>query len=155
MLVWRDFAQSSPDIAATGLRLFNLNEVAFLATVSKSGRPRLHPFVPKIVDNHLLAFIMDSSPKINDLKTRRQYSIHTLPGRDDEEFFVSGEASYCNDYIELRRQAEIAMGFVTGVDEHHVLFEFKVDRALWTSWLDFGTPKHRPNYKRWAYSELT
>jgi hypothetical protein len=146
---WQKFSLSSPQIASTGIRLLKQNEVAFLATVSKTGRPRLHPFVPKIVDGKLLAFIMDSSPKLDDLKLQRQYSIHTLPGEEDEEFYISGEATLCDSNVELRQEAALAMGFATGVDEHHILFEFKIDRALWTKWLDFGKPKHRPEYSRW------
>lgn len=92
---------------------------------------------------------MDSSPKIKDLENRRQYAIHTLPGKEDEEFFVSGEAQYCDEEGQFRTKAAIPMGFATGVDEHHILYEFKFDRALWTQWLEFGTPNHRPKHTRW------
>ncbi len=149
MITWQEFSSASPEIAAAGTRLLQKNEVAFLATVSETGRPRLHPFVPRILDNRLVAFIMDSSPKLNDLKIRKQYSIHALPGPEDEEFFLSGEAVYCNLDIRLRTDAAVAMGFATGVDEHHILFDFRIDRSLWTKWLDFGTPQHRPEYKSW------
>jgi len=147
---WRELELAAPEIAGAGKRLLALNEVAFLATVSASGRPRIHPFVPRIVEQRLVAFIMDSSPKLTDLRDRKQCSIHTLPGPEDEEFFVSGEATYLNADAEFRAASADAMGFVTGVDEHHILFEFRFDRALWTRWLDFGTPDHRPNYTRWS-----
>ncbi|MEM7016316.1 MAG: pyridoxamine 5'-phosphate oxidase family protein [Pseudomonadota bacterium] len=149
MLDWKAFALTSPQIADAGQRLLALNEVAFLATVSRAGRPRIHPFVPRIVNDRFVAFIMDSSPKIHDLKRHKQCSIHTLPGDEDEEFFISGEALYCDTESSFREEAARAMGFVTGVDEHHILFEFVFDRALWTQWLDFGTPQHRPQYTRW------
>jgi hypothetical protein len=149
MVGWSDFEKSAPDIASAGRRLLELNDVAFLATVSKTGRPRIHPFVPKIVSGRLVAFVMDSSPKIADLRQRTQFSIHALPGAEDEEFFVSGESICCDTNGELRKEAAKAMGFVTGVDEHHILFEFTLDRALWTKWLDFGTPNHRPHHQRW------
>ena len=150
MTSWSEFEGAAPDIAAAGRRLLKLNDVAFLATVSSSGRPRIHPFVPKIVDDRLVAFIMDSSSKIKDLEARKQYSIHALPGEEDEEFFVSGESIECDAQLEFREKAGIAMGFATGIDEHHVLFEFQIDRALWTRWVDFGTSQHRPEYKRWV-----
>ena len=66
---WSTFAELAPDIAATGIRLFAREEVAFLSTTSAEGRPRIHPFVPKVVDGRLVAFVLDSSPKINDLAT--------------------------------------------------------------------------------------
>jgi hypothetical protein len=146
---WKDFAKAVPAFARAGSRLMDRNEVAFLATVSGTGRPRIHPFVPRVVHGRLVAFIMDSSPKLRDLDARRQYAIHTLPGDEDEEFFLSGEARRITDEPEFHQLAVAAMGFATGVDEHHILFEFQTDRALWTRWLDFGTPDHRPDYVRW------
>jgi hypothetical protein len=150
MLGWKEFSSAAPVIAEAGSRLLGLNEVAFLATVSATARPRIHPVVPRIVEERIVAFIMDSSPKLKDLQNRRQYSIHTLPGNEDEEFFASGEAVYCDTETRFRDAAANAMGFATGVDEHHILYEFRFDRALHTQWLDFGTPKHRPKRTHWS-----
>ena len=152
MLDWNNFSQAAPEIASAGIDLMKLNEVAFLATTSQTGRPRLHPFVPRIVNLRLVAFIMDSSPKIQDLEVRRQYAIHTLPGKEDEEFYVSGTADACNDESQFRNSVAEAMGFATGVDEHHILYEFSIDRALWTRWVDFGTDNHRPERTVWRSS---
>ncbi len=149
MLNWTAFERAAPQIAAAGIGLLRRSEVAFLATVSAAGRPRTHPFIPRVVEGRLVAFVMDSSPKIVDLKQRRQYSIHAQPGDEDEEFFVSGEALDVNANADLRAAATEAMGFATGVDEHHVLFEFSFDRALHTRWLDFGTASHRPEWHKW------
>ena len=149
-LGWHAFAQRSPDIAQAFERLLVKNEVAFLATVAASGRPRIHPFVPKIVGDRLIAFVMDSSPKRRDLEARKQYAIHALPGDADEECMLSGEGRCCDDAADFRTQAATAMGFVTGVDERHILYEFLLDRALWTRWLDFGTPDHRPKHTTWT-----
>ncbi len=150
MLNWAEFVTESPKISEAGIRLFAKNDVAFLATVSGTGRPRIHPFVPKILEERFVAFIMDSSPKSRDLDVRRKYSIHALPGDEDEEFYISGEADPCNEEAEFRSRVASSMGFATGVDEHHILYEFKIDRALWTTWLEFGTPNHRPKYVRWT-----
>jgi len=146
---WGEFAGAAPSIATAGQKLLALNEVAFLATTSKTGRPRLHPFVPRVVEQRLVAFIMDSSPKIRDLEIRRHYAIHTLPGNEDEEFFISGDACRYSGDSSFRNSAAEAMGFATGVDEHHILYEFEIDRALWTRWLDFGTANHRPERQLW------
>ena len=151
MLEWREFTEASPAIANAGTALLAQNEVAFLATVSATGRPRIHPFVPRVVEGHLVAFIMESSPKYRDLLHRPQYAIHALPGPEDEEFFISGETAGIDQDRPLREAAIEAMGFATGVDEHHKLFEFRIDRALATRWLDFGTPRHRPEYTRWTH----
>lgn len=147
---WSTFAELAPDIAAAGIRLFAREEVAFLSTTSAEGRPRIHPFVPKVVDGRLVAFVLDSSPKINDLARVEFYAIHASLGPEDEEFFVSGKAVSRNENAKLRAAADLAMGFATGsADQHHRLYEFLIDRALWTTWENFGTPDHRPNYRRW------
>ncbi len=150
MLNWKEFTAESPDLSKAATRLLALNEVAFIATVSADSRPRLHPFVPKVVADRLVAFIMDSSPKLKDLSTRGCYAIHMLPGNDDEQFFISGDAICRDDDALLRTAAAATMGFATGVDEHHILYEFEMDKALWTTWLDFGSPNHRPKHRRWA-----
>ncbi len=153
MLSWDEFARHAPEFAAAGARLLQRNEVAFLATVSRGGKPRLHPFVPKIVDGRLLTFIMASSPKQRDLRERGHYAMHCLPGDEDEEFNLTGQALPHDEEAELRSDAARAMGFVTGVDDSHLLYELMIDHALWTTWLDFGTPRHRPNYRRWSASQ--
>ena len=91
MVNWTEFAAQSHEISEAGRRMLARYNLAFLATVSASGRPRIHPFVPKVVDGRLIAFILDTSPKQQDLRVRRQYAIHTLPGKEDEEFTISGD----------------------------------------------------------------
>ena len=149
MIGWAEFERTVPEIAFAGIDLLKISGVAFLATVSATGRPRLHPFVPRVVEGKMVAFILDASPKITDLRHRKQYSIHTLPGVNDEEFYLSGESREIAGDPRLRKLATDAMGFATGVDEHHILFEFTFDRALHTTWLDFGTPNHRPKRSVW------
>jgi hypothetical protein len=123
MLGWREFDKAARPVAKAGTRLLKAQEVAFLATTSTTGRPRIHPFVPRVVDCRLVAFIMDSSPKFKDLCERKQYSIHAQPGPLGEEFFVSGEAVQGNRDRDrdrdrdrhFRLQAETAMGLRPGL----------------------------------------
>ena len=150
MLNWSDFAAAAPDIAAAGLRLIDLNEVALLATVSAEGRPRLHPFVPKIVDGRAVAFILKTSPKKRDLDDREFYTIHAQPGPQDEEFMISGKAVCIHEEAAFRTAALKAMGFVTEADEGEILYEFLIDHSLWTKWLNFGTLDHRPERIVWT-----
>ena len=144
---WPEFSRSAPEIAEAGVRLLAANEVAFLATVAGNGRPRLHPFVPRIVDDTLIAFIMRTSPKRRDLDTNGCYALHMMPGPEDEEVFFSGLAVRAD--TGLRDEASEAMGFATGVDDDHLLYELRIERALWTRWRDFGTPDHRPERVAW------
>lgn len=149
MLDWAEFSERVSTIAPAGERLLSTNQVAFLATVSSEGRPRLHPFVPKIVDGKLVAFIVDRSPKFRDIVANGWYAIHAWPGPEDEEFYIAGSAALIDHDTGLRERAGEAMGFFTEIREDEKLVEFRIDRALWTRWLDFGTPNHRPEYQRW------
>lgn len=153
MIGWSDLESAAPAVMSAGHRLLKRNEVAFMATVSATGRPRVHPFVPRVVDGRLVAFISSASPKLRDLRDRRQVAIHALPGAEDEEFCLSGEAVELTSDPDLRARAVEAMGFATGVDSDHVLFEFVFDRALHTRWLDFGTPDHRPSRSVWRLDD--
>lgn len=152
MVPWSGFSSTSGELAAAAARLMDRHDVAFLATASAAGRPRLHPFVPRVVDGRMVAFIVDRSPKYRDLIERRQYAIHLMPGDEDEQFFFSGEADYVDDDAAFRQKAAGAMGFFTDIDAGEKLFEFRLDRALWTRWLDFGTKDHRPKHLRWRAS---
>ena len=74
---WSRFEGEAPDLASVGRRLFEKHEIAYLATVSGQGRPRIHPLCP------------------------------------------------------------------------HLLYEFRIERALWTLWENFQKPGMRPVYGRW------
>lgn len=150
MLNWAEFAKAAPEIAEAGLALTDPNEVALLATVSAEGRPRIHPFVLKFVEGRAVAFILRTSPKKRDLDERGFYTVHAQPGPEDEEFMISGKAICIHEEADFRTRALKAMGFVTEADEGEILYEFLIDRALWTRWLDFGTPDHRPDRKIWT-----
>ena len=101
---WAAFAEAAPEIARAGHRLLRDNEVAFLASVTARGRPRLHPFVPRIVDGRLVAFIMDSSPKLKDLSPTGHYALHAWPGSEDEEFVIglgSGDFRWVEEWTTM------------------------------------------------------
>lgn len=149
MIGWAVFAKNAPEIASAGLRLTDPNEVALLATVSGEGRPRIHPFVFKVVEDRAVAFILSTSPKKRDLDEREFYTIHAQPGVEDEEFMISGKARCIDEEKAFRETALKAMGFVTDNDQNETLYEFLIDSALWTRWLDFGTPDHRPERHVW------
>ncbi|MBD3648752.1 MAG: pyridoxamine 5'-phosphate oxidase family protein, partial [Pseudomonadales bacterium] len=120
-----------------------------LATVGKDGRPRMHPFVPKIIDGRLIAFIVNLSYKYHDLMNRRWFAIHAVPGEQDEEFYIAGRAERIDSESAFRQRAYESMGFVHEMDDIEVMFEFTLDRALHTTWLDFGTKDHRPQFRKW------
>ena len=162
MAQWTDLERDEPAIAAAGQRLLEDDPgtpgVAFLATVSSRGRPRMHPFIPAIVDGALWAFVIES-PKQRDLDRASaggaskqasaggtseqdgQYAIHARLGANDEQFLVSGVARRI-DSPEDRARIGAAMPY-DNIDARHVLYQFAVDRALWTTWETPTSPTHR------------
>jgi hypothetical protein len=152
MLSWQEFASECPDIAEPGLALLFQHDVglAFLATISSKGAPRLHPISPLVVMPQLLAFIIPS-PKRQDLLQRRMYSMHSFPTRDnDDAFAITGRAAPVTDpaitaaarkaYLAARKLTEAPPSFDT-----ERLFEFLIEGALYTKtrgWADWS-PQHR------------
>lgn len=147
MANWGDLEAGAPEIAEVGLRLFAKYEIAYLATVSPAGWPRVHPFCPAIAGGRLWAFIIQESPKRRDLDANGRFAIHALPGAEDEQFFVAGHAVRQPDAA-LREEALAAMPYADA-DERHILYEFCPERALWTTWEDFQKPGMRPIHRRW------
>ena len=58
-------------------------------------------------------------------------------------FFAAGTAMRADD-DQNRLTVATSMPY-TDVDERHVLYEFNIERALWTTW---STPTS-PNYQSW------
>lgn len=147
MATWSELEKHAPEIAAAGRRRLTENEVAFLATASDEGRPRVHPFCPVIVEGRLWAFIIRESPKRRDLDSNGYFAIHAWPGPEDEQFYVAGTAARELD-TELREAVVAAMPY-DDADERHLLYEFRLERALWTTWENFQKPGMRPVHRVW------
>ena len=149
MPTWTDLESGAPEIAEAGRRLLKTLEVAYLATVTRAGRPRLHPFCPAIADGRLWAFIMQESPKRTDLDANGYFAMHAMPGDEDEEFCVTGLAAHEPDPT-LRELAVAAMPYADA-DERHILYEFFPEHALWTTWENFQKPGMRPVHRAWRW----
>jgi len=144
---WADLEAGAPEIAEVGSRLFAKYEIAYLATVSPAGWPRVHPFCPAIAGGRLWAFIVEESPKRRDLDTNGRFAMHALPGVEDEQFFVAGRAAREPDAA-LRDVVLAAMPY-DDADGRHMLYEFFPERALWTTWENFQKPGMRPVHRAW------
>jgi hypothetical protein len=114
--------------------------VAFLATTGSGGLPRIHPFIPAIVDGGLWALVIES-PKQRDLDRTRLFAIHSRLGPNDESFYCAGGAHRV-DGDDARSAVSAEMPF-SDIDKRHVLYEFRVARALWTTWMTPTSPVHR------------
>jgi hypothetical protein len=129
-MAWHLLAAEQPDLASVGRRLFTQfgPGLAFLATVSSSGEPRLHPITVALSDAELYAFIAPG-PKQLDLARDGRYAMHAfLPDAVEEEFMVSGRAVPADSPVE--RSAALAAYHQPAVPDDHRLFRFGVNRAL-------------------------
>lgn len=150
MSTWKEFAQSNPELADIGASLlfqFGVG-LAFMATVRKDGGPRLHPVCPVLSNDHLYVLILPDSPKRWDLLRDGRYALQSFPPpkEESEEFYVRGTAELVADpeifasvFAEARHQAS----------EDEILFELLIERAMYTSWENWGTPDLRPVHTKW------
>ncbi len=146
-MAWHQLAREEPDMAAAGRRLFYQfgPGLAFLATVSAAGNPRLHPITVAITDEELYAFI-GPGPKQDDLERDGRYAMHAfLPDEVEEEFMVSGRAVPVASPTE--RQNALGAYHQPSVPDDHRLFRFGIDRALHARYRFRGD--WPPTYRKW------
>ena len=66
-------------VAAFGEKRFG-DGVAYLATVSQLGEPRVYPVTPVIGESRLFIFMEPTSPKGRDLRQTGKYALHSSVG---------------------------------------------------------------------------
>lgn len=144
MATWGEFAQSDPELAAFGAKLFESTQVAYLATVCKDGSPRVHPVTPIIGQGRLFLFMEPSSPKGHDLRRDGRYALHSAvsdPDGSSGEFAIRGQAVPVNDPAG-RAIAATAASYTPA--DRYVLFELTIEEALSTVYR-----RGQPIYNRW------
>lgn len=151
MLSWKEFAETEPELAACGEGLifqFGVG-LAFLATIRKDGGPRLHPVCPILWDGRLYVYIGSDSPKKFDLLRDHRYALQSFPPprEESEEFYLAGPAELIEDH-DIR--AAVMAAAKSKVNENEILFELKVERAMHTTWANWGTPQMHPIHRKWS-----
>jgi len=143
---WGAFADARPDMAKLLLEILGWIPIAYLATVTSDGAPRMHPVCPIITEGRMFVAVAAISPKRLDLKRDGRYAMHALPGkwrevngqtRGDDEFYITGVARRVED-AEARR-------LITETANHEIresdwLFEFDIERAMTAYWEKVGQP---------------
>lgn len=143
MLTWEEFEKSAPDMTSFGTSRLS-ERVMYIATVRKSGYPRVHPFTPFVSSGHLFAFMEPTSPKAHDLQRDGKYSIHSLVkdwNGSDGEFTITGEAVLVDD---PKVRALAASGCPYTPSDRYVCFEFFVEECLINHYVE-----GKPQFKRW------
>jgi hypothetical protein len=149
MVAWSEFDRAEPGMATAGRRLIYQygTGLGFLATVRKDGGPRLHPVCPILCDGGLYVFIVEMSPKKDDLLRDGRYALHAFtPPGGGEEFYVTGRAEPEDDHT-IRTAVAAAYGHP--VHDWERLFEFEIEHVLHTVWDHWGTPEPWPRYQKW------
>lgn len=146
MASWSEFAAAAPEMAAIGEQLLERFHITYLATVRADGSPRVHPVSPFIVDGRLFVATPQGSPKARDQLRDGRYVIHMLPGKDDAEFRIRGQATAVVDADERAMVIERGPHFVH-VDDH--IFEYGIDEAATAYWEKVGQPGTYPVRRSW------
>lgn len=150
MLTWTEFAIAEPELAETGRSLLDQFGVglAFLATVGKTGAPRLHPVCPVVSNAGLHVLITPASPKRHDLMRDGRYALQTFPQPKpgSDEFYIAGKAVLVDDPA---TRAEVLRTAKHRADPSEILFELWVDRVMHTRWENVLTPQMRSVHRKW------
>ena len=146
---WNAFATQRPDLAEAGRELFYQYGVglAFLATVDRTGAPRVHPVCPQVHGSGLFLFVIPS-PKRNDLHRDGRFALHSFPTETNEDAFsIYGRATQVTDgatrdqagsqFREERDQPG------SPVPAEWELFELRLNRCLLTRTTGHGDPAPR------------
>lgn len=113
-----------------------------MATVRKSGAPRVHPVTPIIADS-LFLFMEPTSPKGRDLQRDGRYALHC--GVEDTsggagEFVVEGSAHLVDD-VGVRSRAEAVASYSPAA--RYILFELEVDAVMGSVYTGDGPVRQR------------
>ena len=139
---WAEFAKREPELARFGAG--KLTEApAYLATVRRSGSPRVHPVTPIISPLGLFLFMEPTSPKGRNLRERGWFALHNgVPDNAGSggEFNVSGRGLAVDDPDMWSHVADAAS--YTPADRY-ILFELQLSEARCHGYGDVPLPSTR------------
>ncbi len=144
---WGEFAEQEPALARFGAGRLTASP-AYLATIRRSGAPRVHPVTPIFTAVGLYLFMEPASPKRRDLEERGWFALHNgVPDNAGSggEFNVSGRGLFIDDRDVWSRVADAA-GYTPA--DRYVVFEFQLSEARCHGYGDVPLPETR----RWAVS---
>jgi hypothetical protein len=136
---WGEFAEREPELARFGARRLTAAP-AYLATVRRSGMPRVHPVTPIFTDDGLFLFMEPTSPKRRDLRERGWFAMHNgVPDNAGSggEFWASGRG-FPQDDPDLWSHVADSSSY-TPLDRY-ILFEFQLSEARCHGYGDVPLP---------------
>ena len=142
---WGEFAKREPELARFGAGRLTAAP-AYLATVRRSGSPRIHPVTPIISPLGLFLFMEATSPKGRDLRERGWFALHNgVPDNAGSggEFYVGGRGLAMDDPDMWSHVADAAS--YTPADRY-ILFEMQLSEARCHGYGDVPLP----STKKWS-----
>ena len=142
---WGEFARWEPELARFGADRLT-SAPAYLATVRRSGVPRVRPVTPIFTDDGLYLFMEPTSPKTRDIRYQGWLSLHNgVPDNAGSggEFNLSGLGVPVEDRETWERVAEAAS--YTPADRY-ILFELRLSEARCHGYGDVSLPTN----SRWS-----
>jgi hypothetical protein len=142
---WGEFSNREPALARFGADRLAAPP-SYLATVRRSGAPRVHPVTPIFTDVGLFLFMEPTSPKGSDLRERGWFALHD--GVPDDagsggEFHVTGRGLEVDEGA-IRSQVAAAASYAPA--DRHILFELLVSEARCNGYGDVLLPSPQ----RWS-----
>ncbi|MFZ0626081.1 MAG: pyridoxamine 5'-phosphate oxidase [Acidimicrobiia bacterium] len=139
---WGEFATLEPDLAQFGAE--RLTAVpAYLATIRRSGSPRVHPVTPIFTDAGLFLFMEPTSPKGRDLRERESFALHNgVPDNAGSggEFFLAGRGLIVED-VDIWSEVADSAGYEPA--DRYILFELHLSEARCNGYGDVQLPATR------------
>ena len=139
---WGEFAAREPELARFGADRLTAAP-AYMATVRKSGAPRVHPVTPIFTAVGLFLFMEPTSPKARDLRQRGWFSLHNgVPDNAGSggEFTVTGLGVAIDDADMWGKVADAAS---YAPADRYILFEFRLIEARCHGYDDVPLPSTR------------
>jgi hypothetical protein len=146
MPTWQDFAVAAPDLADFAFERLD-ERLAYLATLTAGGGPRVHPVSPFIGAGRLFVYMEPASPKARDLIRDPRYSLHCAVEDNDGgqgELSLSGRARLVLDPDERAMVFSAARAAGHSPQERYIVFELDIERVIATTYA--GGQAHR---RRW------
>ncbi|MFZ0492650.1 MAG: pyridoxamine 5'-phosphate oxidase [Acidimicrobiia bacterium] len=144
-IAWGEFADQEPELAQFGIERLTAAP-AYMATVRRSGAPRVHPVTPIFTPTGLFLFMEPGSPKGRDVRERGRFALHNGV-LDNEgtggEFSIEGRGLAVGDPDMWSMVAEAASYSPADSD---VLFELRLSAARCKGYGDVSLPKTQ----RWS-----
>ncbi len=139
---WGEFATLEPDLARFGAERLTAAP-AYLATIRRSGSPRVHPVTPIFTDAGLFLFMEPTSPKGRDLRERKSFALHNgVPDNAGSggEFYLAGRGLTVED-VDIWSEVADSAGYEPA--DRYILFELHLSEARCSGYGDVQLPATR------------